>query len=87
MRWDTGNHVFFAVFLLPFIFLIVAVNTVTESLTTNGAAANDFTEPMEDESYVLTPEVLAKVDANWLLALHITTAKRRARCEAIQGWQ
>ena len=66
---------FLRAFLLPFILLVVAVIPVAESSTTHGAAANGFTEPMEDEPDVLTPEVVAKVDANWLLALHPSTAK------------
>lgn len=59
-------------FLLPSILILIVVIAVAESSTANGAAAIGFTEPMEDESDVLTPEVVAKVDANWFLAIQAT---------------
>ena len=61
---------------------------IAESPTTNGAAAIGFTEPMEDESHVLTPEVVAKVDANLATGPTLYNDKRiRTRCKAIQMWQ
>lgn len=54
---------FWYVFLLHFIFLVVALIPIAESLTTDGAVANGA-EHIEDESGVLTPEVVANVDAN-----------------------
>ena len=64
---------FVSLFLLPFFLLLVAVNVATA--TTDGAAANGITETMEEEPDVLTPQVVAKVDESWLLALQPTTAK------------
>lgn len=49
--------------------------SIFASLTIDGAAANGFTKPLEDEPDVLTLEVVAKVDWNWRLALHTTLAK------------
>ena len=44
--------------------IVVAMKTIIESLTTTRAIANGLTKPMEDESDVLTLEVVLKVDAN-----------------------
>ena len=69
---------FLSAVLLPFILLVVTVIPGATSSTRDRAASNGYTEPMEDEPDVLTPEVVAKVDANWLSALHPTTAKEYA---------
>ena len=59
--------------LVPFLFVILTVVTVG-----NPAAAspgNGFVDPMVDELRVLSPEVVAKVNDNWLHNVKHSTAK------------
>ena len=59
--------------LIPFFIVFLTVVTVG-----NPAAAsprNRFVDPMVDEPRVLSPEVVAKVNDNWLRDVKASTAK------------
>ena len=59
--------------LVPFLFLILTVVTVGNPAAVSPRSG--FVDPMVDEPRVLAPEVVAKVNDNWLRDVKHSTAK------------
>ena len=59
--------------LVPFLFIFLTVVTVGNPAI--ATTENGFADPMDDEPGVLSPEVVAKVNENWLRDVKASTAK------------
>ena len=62
-----------SIILVPFLFHILTVATVGNPATVSPGIG--FVDPMVDEPRVLTPEIVAKVNDNWLRDVKHSTAK------------
>ena len=62
-----------SIVLVPLLFFILTVVTVGNPAIV--PPHNGFVDPMEDEPRVLSPEVVAKVNENWLRDVKASTGK------------